>query len=115
MTDEMMSLRALLEKSSDADLLREMIGFTAHRLMELEVAGLTGAAHGERSPDRLIIATAIASGLGDPRRHGRAAHSQAAHEQLFPGLSRAAPDGREGAHRRDPGSLHPWRLDPLGR
>jgi hypothetical protein len=27
----------LLEKSSDADLLREMIGFTAQRLMELEV------------------------------------------------------------------------------
>jgi putative transposase len=53
MTDEMMSLRALLEKSSDADLLREMIGFTAHRLMELEVAGLTGAAHGQRSLDRL--------------------------------------------------------------
>jgi putative transposase len=53
MTDEMMSLRVLLEKSSDADLLREMIGFTAHRLMELEVAGLTGAGHGERSPDRL--------------------------------------------------------------
>ena len=53
MTDEMMALRALLEKSSDADLLREMIGFTAHRLMELEVGGLTGAGHGERSPDRL--------------------------------------------------------------
>ena len=52
MTDEMMSLRALLEKSSDADLLREMIGFTAHRLMELEVGSLTGAGHGERSPDR---------------------------------------------------------------
>ena len=53
MTDEMMSLRALLEKSSDADLLREMIGFTAHRLMELEVNGLAGAGHGERSPDRI--------------------------------------------------------------
>ena len=43
MTDEIMNLRALLEKSSDADLLREMIGFTAQRLMELEVEGLTGA------------------------------------------------------------------------
>src|SRR5262249_14316418 len=53
MTDEIMSLRALLEKSSDADLLREMISFTAQRLMELEVEGLTGAAHGERSPDRI--------------------------------------------------------------
>ena len=46
MTDEMMSLRTLLEKSSDADLLREMVGFAAQRLMELEVEGLTGAAHG---------------------------------------------------------------------
>ena len=53
MTDEMMSLQALLEKSSDTDLLREMIGFAAHRLMELEVESLTGAAHGERSSDRL--------------------------------------------------------------
>ena len=53
MTDSMMNLRSLLEKSSDADLLREMIGYAAQRLMELEVEGLTGAAHGARSPDRL--------------------------------------------------------------
>jgi transposase-like protein len=53
MTDEMMSLRTLLEKSSDADLLREMVGFAAQRLMELEVEGLTGAARGERSPERI--------------------------------------------------------------
>ena len=53
MTDEMMSLRTLLEKSSDADLLREMVGFAAQRLMELEIESLTGAAHGERSPERI--------------------------------------------------------------
>ena len=46
MTDEMMSLRTLLEKSSDADLLREMVGFAAQRLMELEVESLTGAEQG---------------------------------------------------------------------
>ena len=51
--NDMMTLRALLEKSSDADLLREMIGFAAERLMALEVEGLTGAAPGERSPDRI--------------------------------------------------------------
>ena len=34
--NDMMTLRALLEKSSDADLLREMIGFTAERLKALE-------------------------------------------------------------------------------
>lgn len=54
MTDEMMALRGLMEKSPDADLLREMIGFAAGRLMELEVGGLTGAAHGEKSPDRRV-------------------------------------------------------------
>src|ERR1700747_3460734 len=54
MTDEMMTLRALVEKNSDSDLLREMIGFAAHRLMELEVTALAGAEHGERSPLRLV-------------------------------------------------------------
>ena len=54
MTDEMMTLRSLVEKAPDADMLREMIGFAAERLMELEVGGLTGAGWGEKSPDRLV-------------------------------------------------------------
>ena len=53
MTDDKITLRTLLEKSSDADLLREMIGFSAQRLMELEVEGRTGAEHGERTPERI--------------------------------------------------------------
>ena len=53
MTDDMMSLRGLLEKTPDADLLREMIGFAAERLMELEVGAATGAGYGEKSGERL--------------------------------------------------------------
>ena len=53
MTDNTMALRELLQKGSDASLLREMIGFAAQRLMELETEPLCGAAHGERSADRL--------------------------------------------------------------
>ncbi|WP_407185108.1 transposase [Bradyrhizobium centrosematis] len=53
MTGDMMNLRTLVEGTPDADLLREMIGFAAQRLMELEVEGQTGAAYGEKSPERL--------------------------------------------------------------
>jgi transposase-like protein len=55
MTDEMMTLRGLVEKAPDADLLREMIGFAAERLMELEVGGLTGAGWGEKRADRRLV------------------------------------------------------------
>src|SRR5512145_310951 len=53
MTIDRMTLKALLEKGSDDDLLREMIGFVANRMMDLDVEGLTGAAYGERSLARV--------------------------------------------------------------
>ena len=53
MTDDMMNLRSLVEKSADADLLRDMIGFAAEKLMALEVGTKTGADYGEKSGFRL--------------------------------------------------------------
>jgi hypothetical protein len=52
MTDNTMGLRGILGKSSDANMLCEMIGVAAERQMALEVGGLTGADHGERSENR---------------------------------------------------------------
>jgi putative transposase len=54
MTNSMMDLRALVEQAPDSDILRDMIGFAAERLMEMEVSAATGAAYGEKSPDRLV-------------------------------------------------------------
>lgn len=53
MTKPMMDLREIVERRGDADLLREMIGFAAERLMELEVGARTGASFGEKSAERL--------------------------------------------------------------
>ena len=53
MTDRRIALRKFLENGPDATFLREMVGFAAQWLMELETEGLCGASHGERSADRV--------------------------------------------------------------
>jgi transposase-like protein len=93
MTATTMDLRELLEKTADTDFLREMIGFTAQRLMELEVETLTGAAHGSRSADRLTHRNGYRGREWTPRGHGRIAHPENPQGQLFPQLSGTAADG----------------------
>ena len=48
-----MALIELIEKSADADLVRELLAYAADRLMALEVEGLTGAPLGARSTERM--------------------------------------------------------------
>lgn len=103
MTDEMMNLRTLVEKTPDADLLREMIGFAAQRLMRLEVESQTGAAYGEKNPERLAQRNGYRDGFG-------------AVELRIPSCARAPTSRASWSHaarprRRSP----PWCRRPMCR
>jgi putative transposase len=89
MTDDTMALRSLLEKSPNADFLREMIGFAAERLMELEVAGLTGAVDLRIPKPRK---GAYFPGLLEPRRLGEKALTAVIQEAYVHGVSTRSVD-----------------------
>jgi hypothetical protein len=115
MTDDRIALCQLVEKSSAADLLREMIGFAAERLMELEVQALTGAAYGERSLDRL----AQRNGYRDRVWETRAGTVDLDIPRLrkgsyFPSFLEPRRVG-EGPDGGDSGGVRAGYLDPLGR
>ena len=114
--NDMMTLRALLEKSSGADLLREMIGFTAERLMAVEVEGLTGAAHGERTPDRLTHRNGYRERSWETRAGTVALKIPKLRKgSYFPGFLEPRRMAEKALDGGDPGGLHPGRVDPLGR
>ena len=105
MTIDWMTLKALLEKGCDDDLLRETIAFVANRMMDMEVEGLTGAAYGERSLARMNQR----NGYRERSWETRAGTVDLAIPKLrrgsyFPTFLAAA-GSEEGAGGGDPGSL----------
>ena len=134
MTDEMMALQGLLEKTSDADLLREMLGFAAERLMALAVGSKPGAPWGERHAERLVQRNGYRERVRETRagrvelrilkpRPARACwpcplqgcgrRPPGRRRLVFSGFPGAAPAGGEGADRGHPRSLYPRRLDTV--
>ena len=60
--------QAAVRNAEDGDVLRELIGFGAPRLMDLEVAAFTGTGYGERSAERQTRR----NGYRDRQGHARA-------------------------------------------
>ena len=67
-------------------------------------------ASGRRTRTGWPIATARATGLGDPHRDGRAAHSKARKDSYFHFCTRRL---AEGAYGSGPGDLRARRIDAL--
>ena len=116
MTETMTGRRGPLEKTADVDLLREMIGSTAGRPMELEVGKRTGAGYGEKSAERKVQR----NGYRDRDRHTRAGTVELRHPTLrkgcyFPGflersIVRRRPQGAWPRRRS-----RPWCRRPTSR
>ena len=66
MTDDKIALRELLEKGSDTTLLREMIGFAAQRLMDLDPTPCAAPVTASAARAEPTFATAIATATGRP-------------------------------------------------
>ena len=114
MTIDRIGLKELVEKGSDADLLREMIAFVATRMMDMEVEGLTGAALGERTADRMNSRNGYRSRSWETRAGSvPLAIPKLRKGSYFPSFLEAQAGLGKGAGGCDPGGLCAWRLDAL--
>ena len=113
---ETAALRALLSETSDTNLLAEMLGFVADRLMALDVDQLCGAGAHERSEDRVNRRNGYRSRAWETRagREGGREDPEVAQGQLFARVPGAAQGGGKGDDGCYPGGLCPGPLDAVG-
>ena len=108
MTDDMIAPRGLMERGADADLLREMIGYGAQRLLELEVGGSSGVrCLSDRTAVR-PVAQSERKGRHPPRPLGRlGAAPTASGHRIYGGL-RSVPDQTPSVSRNAAGAHPPF-------
>lgn len=106
---------------SDVDLLREMIGYVAQRLMSLEAESLCAAGHGERAPERTNLRNGYRGRLWETRAGAIELQTPKLRKGPYFPVDRFALDpgaaayGREGAGGCDPGGLRARGLHPQRR
>ena len=92
-----------------------MVQFMAQRLMELDVEGRCSAGYDEKNPERLNSRNGYRERTWDTRAGSVELKIPKLRQgSYFPQVPGAQAHGRGGADGRDPGSLRPGDLDPLG-
>ena len=114
MTAANLDLKELLEKTADTDFLREMIGFTAQRLMELGSRNPHRShPHGSRSADRLTHRNGYRGREWDTRAGTvELGIPKIRKGSYFPGFLEPRRMGEEGADGGHPGGLRARRPPP---
>jgi hypothetical protein len=127
MTDDRMALEAALEKASDTELLSQMLGFVAEKLMALDVDTLCNASRHERTGDRANYRNGYRERSWETRagtvdlKVPKLRKGSYFPEFLEPTLislveiRQAFRRGGDSHDRRDPGSLYSRRLHTLRR
>lgn len=108
------ALTELAEKGPDVDLVRDMLHLAAQKLMEMDVEALCGAAYGERTVPRENCRNGYRDRLWETRTGAIDLRIPKLRKgSYFPGVPRASPHRRKGAHGRDPRGVYPRHFNAL--